>query len=111
MLVCAFDDQNFNIRFAFLLLLHLDVFVVVKKVVPVTLSPPGSIPWQHQGGTSPTPPSPSSLSSGSVSPSRHDSSWATTDLSLSSCSIASDKRGSHLWQYIPVTDWSKEQVS
>ncbi|KAH1010365.1 hypothetical protein HUJ05_004669 [Dendroctonus ponderosae] len=59
----------------------------VKKVVPVTLSPPGSTPWHHQGNTSPEPPSPSSLSSGSVSPSRHDTSWATTDLSLSSCSI------------------------
>ncbi|KAJ8934618.1 hypothetical protein NQ318_012652 [Aromia moschata] len=81
----------------------------VKKVVPVTLSPPGSTPWQHQGSTSPTPPSPSSLSSGSVSPSRHDTSWATTDLSLSSCSISSDKRSSHFWQSIPVSDWSKEQ--
>ncbi|KAJ8933539.1 hypothetical protein NQ314_013952, partial [Rhamnusium bicolor] len=82
----------------------------VKKVVPVTLSPPGSTPWQHQGSTSPTPPSPSSLSSGSVSPSRHDTSWATTDLSLSSCSISSDKRSSHFWQSAPVTEWSKEQV-
>ncbi|CAH0546934.1 unnamed protein product [Brassicogethes aeneus] len=82
----------------------------VKKVVPVTLSPPGSTPWQHLGSTSPTPPSPSSLSSGSVSPSRHDTSWATTDLSLSSCSISSDKRSSHFWQSAPVTEWNKDQV-
>uniref|UniRef100_A0AAR5P3K6 Neurabin-1 n=1 Tax=Dendroctonus ponderosae TaxID=77166 RepID=A0AAR5P3K6_DENPD len=82
----------------------------VKKVVPVTLSPPGSTPWHHQGNTSPEPPSPSSLSSGSVSPSRHDTSWATTDLSLSSCSIVSDKRGSHFWHSTPVNDWTKDQV-
>ncbi|KAK9704042.1 SAM domain (Sterile alpha motif) [Popillia japonica] len=86
----------------------------VKKVVPVTLSPPGTVPWQHQSGASPTPPSPSSLSSGSVSPSRHDSiSWSTmnpSDLSLSSCSISSDKRNSYFWQRTPVTEWSKEQV-
>lgn len=85
----------------------------VKKVVPVTLSPPGSVPWQHQSGASPTPPSPSSLSSGSVSPSRHDtwSSMHPSDISLSSCSIASsDKKGSHFWQSAPVVDWSKEQV-
>ncbi|XP_049819529.1 uncharacterized protein LOC109595347 isoform X2 [Aethina tumida] len=83
----------------------------IKKVVPVTLSPPGSTPWHHQSSTSPTPPSPSSLSSGSASPSRHDASWATTaDLSLSSCSIGSDKRGSHYWHTVPVTDWNKDQV-
>ncbi|XP_071057520.1 uncharacterized protein [Onthophagus taurus] len=84
----------------------------VKKVVPVTLSPPGTVPWQHQSGASPTPPSPSSLSSGSVSPSRHES-WSTmnpSDLSLSSCSIASDKRSSYYWQSGPVTDWTKDQV-
>ncbi|XP_076264933.1 protein phosphatase 1 regulatory subunit spinophilin isoform X17 [Rhynchophorus ferrugineus] len=80
----------------------------VKKVVPVTLSPPGSTPWHHQGNTSPEPPSPSSLSSGSVSPSRHDTSWATTDLSLSSCSIASDKRG--FMHSTPVNDWNKDHV-
>ncbi|XP_008191012.2 uncharacterized protein Spn isoform X2 [Tribolium castaneum] len=83
----------------------------VKKVVPVTLSPPGSTPWQHQGSMLPTPPSPSSLSSGSVSPSKHDASWVTTDLSLSSCSISSDKRGSQYWQSTPISEWSKDQVS
>ncbi|KAK5642531.1 hypothetical protein RI129_008698 [Pyrocoelia pectoralis] len=83
----------------------------VKKVVPVTLSPPGTVPWQQQGATSPTPPSPSSLSSGSVSPSRHDSSWThPSDLSLSCSSISSEKRGSHFWQSAPVSEWSKEQV-
>lgn len=82
----------------------------VKRVVPVTLSPPGSAPWQPQASMSPTPPSPSSLSSGSVSPSRHDSSWANTDLSLSSCSIASEKRNPHYWQSTPILDWSKDQV-
>jgi neurabin len=82
----------------------------VKKVVPVALSPPGSTPWQHQGSISPTPPSPSSLSSGSMSPSKHDTSWVTTDLSLSSCSISSDKRSSHFWHATPVNEWNKEQV-
>nr|XP_023016595.1 uncharacterized protein LOC111505922 isoform X2 [Leptinotarsa decemlineata] len=82
----------------------------VKKVVPVTLSPPGSTPWQPQTNTSPTPPSPSSLSSGSVSPSRHDASWGTTDLSLSSCSISSDKRNTNFWQSVPILDWNKDQV-
>ncbi|CAG9854132.1 unnamed protein product [Phyllotreta striolata] len=82
----------------------------VKRVVPVTLSPPGSTPWQPQMCMSPTPPSPSSLSSGSVSPSRHDSSWANTDLSLSSCSIASEKRNPQYWQSTPILDWSKDQV-
>ncbi|XP_065161310.1 uncharacterized protein Spn isoform X5 [Atheta coriaria] len=85
----------------------------MKKVAPVTLSPPGSVPWQHQSGASPTPPSPSSLSSGSVSPSRMDtwSSMHPSDISLSSCSIAScDKRNSHFWQSSAVADWSKEQV-
>lgn len=78
----------------------------------MTLSPPGNVPWQHQSGASPTPPSPSSLSSGSVSPSRHDT-WSAThpsDLSLSSCSISSDKRSSHFWQSAPVVEWTKEQV-
>ncbi|XP_044767084.1 uncharacterized protein LOC123322992 isoform X2 [Coccinella septempunctata] len=82
----------------------------VKKVAPVSLSPPGSTPWQHQGNTSPTPPSPSSLSSGSVSPSRHDMSWPTTDLSLSSLSICSEKRPSGFWHSVPVSEWTKEQV-
>ncbi|KAK9891508.1 hypothetical protein WA026_014744 [Henosepilachna vigintioctopunctata] len=82
----------------------------VKKVVPVSLSPPGSTPWQQQGSTSPTPPSPSSLSSGSASPSRHDMSWPATDLSLSSLSICSEKRPSHFWHTQPVSEWSKEQV-
>ncbi|XP_025836703.1 uncharacterized protein LOC108734606 isoform X3 [Agrilus planipennis] len=71
----------------------------------------GTVPWQQQGATSPTPPSPSSLSSGSVSPSRHDSTWTQqSDLSLSCSSINSDKRSSHFWQSAPVTEWSKEQV-
>ncbi|XP_045463648.1 uncharacterized protein LOC123673221 isoform X2 [Harmonia axyridis] len=82
----------------------------VKKVAPVSLSPPGSTPWQHQGSISPTPPSPSSLSSGSVSPSRHDMSWPTTDLSLSSLSICSEKRPSGFWHSVPVSEWTKEQV-
>jgi len=54
------------------------------------------------------------LSSGSVSPSRHDT-WSsmqlTSDVSLSSCSIASEKRGSHFWNNAPVSEWSKEQVA
>lgn len=90
----------------------------VKKVVPQTLSPPGSVPWQQQQSISPTPPSPSSLSSGSVSPAglspaRHDVSWTPphpSDLSLSSSSICSNKTSSHFWQSAPVSEWSKEQV-
>lgn len=85
----------------------------VKKVLPVTLSPPGSIPWQRETST---PPSPSSLSSGSLSPTRHDTSWTPphpSDLSLSSssiCSVSVDKRGSHIWHNAPVSEWTKEQV-
>ncbi|CAH2004152.1 unnamed protein product [Acanthoscelides obtectus] len=87
----------------------------VKRVAPVTLSPPDQTPWQHQRASSPTPPSPCSLSSGSASPSRHESSWVPTDLSLSSCSLGStttaDKR---YWQQnqpvASVNDWTKEQV-
>ncbi|CAH1180314.1 unnamed protein product [Phaedon cochleariae] len=85
-----------------------------KRVAPVTLSPPGSAPWQPQSvAAAATPPSPSSLSSGSASPSRHDaSSWgAQTDLSLSSCSLGSDKRSSaHFWHSVPILDWNKDQV-
>lgn len=93
-----------------LLFFSMLIIFLVKKVVPVALSPPGSTPWQHQGSISPTPPSPSSLSSGSMSPSKHDTSWVTTDLSLSSCSISSDKRSSHFWHATPVNEWNKEQV-
>ncbi|XP_044737225.1 uncharacterized protein LOC123299078 isoform X4 [Chrysoperla carnea] len=86
----------------------------VKKVVPQTLSPPGSVPWQQQNEA---PPSPSSLSSGSTSPSglspiRHDISWSPphpSDLNLSISSGGSDKK-SHFWQSAPVSEWSKEQV-
>jgi neurabin len=45
-----------------------------------------------------------------MSPSKHDTSWVTTDLSLSSCSISSDKRSSHFWHATPVNEWNKEQV-
>lgn len=102
----------------FILPVKTSTLITVKKVVPQTLSPPGSVPWQQQQSMSPTPPSPSSLSSGSVSPvglspARHDVSWTPphpSDLSLSSSSICSNKTSSHFWQSAPVSEWSKEQV-
>lgn len=77
----------------------------VKNVVPHSLSPPGSVPWQQQ---SQGPPSPSSISSGSNSPGYSPS--RTLDLSGSSTSFSSERKPPHYWQNGPVPEWSKEQV-
>ena len=74
----------------------------VKNVIPQSLSPPGTVPWQQQG-----PPSPSSMSSGSTSPGYSPS--RVLDLSGSSTSFSSDRRPHH-WQNGPVQEWSKDQV-
>lgn len=75
----------------------------VKNVVPQSLSPPGTVPWQQQG-----PPSPSSVSSGSTSPGYSPS--RGLDLSGSSTSFSSDKKSAAYWKNGPVHEWSKEQV-
>lgn len=80
-------------------------FDVVKTVIPQSLSPPGTVPWQQQGG----PPSPSSVSSGSTSPGYSPS--RTLDLSGSSTSFSSERKAPHHWQNGPVQEWSKDQVN
>ena len=83
---------------------------LVKNVIPNSLSPPGTVPWQpareafQQG-----PPSPSSISSsGSTSPGYSPS--RTLDLSGSSTSFSSERKNAHHWQNGPVQEWTKEQV-
>lgn len=85
----------------------------VKHVVPQSLSPPGSVPWQtqqqqQQQQQSQGPPSPSSISSGSISPSYSPS--RTLDLSGSSTSFSSDRKAPYYWTNGPVPEWSKDQV-
>lgn len=80
------------------------VIALVKQVIPQSLSPPGTVPWQQQHG----PPSPSSVSSGSTSPGYSPS--RTIDLSGSSTSFSSERRAPHHWQNGPVQEWSKDQV-
>ncbi|XP_037040441.1 uncharacterized protein LOC119077363 isoform X3 [Bradysia coprophila] len=79
----------------------------VKNILPQSLSPPGTVPWQQQSQQTTGPPSPSSMSSGSTSPGYSPS--RVVDLSGSSTSFSSDRR-SHNWQNGPVQEWSKEQV-
>lgn len=72
--------------------------------MPHSLSPPGTVPWQQQG-----PSSPSSISSnGSTSPGYSQS--RTLDLSGSSTSFSSERKSSHHWQNGPVQEWTNEQV-
>lgn len=85
------------------LLNRLYIYNLVKNVVPQSLSPPGTVPWQQQG-----PPSPSSVSSGSTSPGYSPS--RGLDLSGSSTSFSSDKKSAAYWKNGPVHEWSKEQV-
>lgn len=80
-------------------------WILVKNVIPQSLSPPGTVPWQHQQG----PPSPSSVSSGSTSPGYSPS--RTLDLSGSSTSFSSERKATHHWQNGPVQEWTKEQVN
>lgn len=82
----------------------------VKNVVPQSLSPPGTVPWQTQQQQAiQGPPSPSSISSsGSISPGYSPS--RTLDLSGSSTSFSSDRKTPYYWQNGPVPEWSKDQV-
>lgn len=83
----------------------MSVYYLVKNVIPHSLSPPGTVPWQQQG-----PPSPSSISSsGSTSPGYSPS--RTLDLSGSSTSFSSERKNAHHWQNGPVPEWTKEQAS
>ncbi|XP_030386241.1 uncharacterized protein LOC115633036 isoform X2 [Scaptodrosophila lebanonensis] len=90
----------------------------VKQVVPQSLSPPGTVPWQQQhqqqqqqqqSAHATGPPSPTSMSSGCSSPGYSPS--RTLDLSGSSSSF-SDRKAAAGYNYKggPVHEWSKEQV-
>ncbi|KRF77597.1 uncharacterized protein Spn isoform X2 [Drosophila virilis] len=91
----------------------------VKQVVPQSLSPPGTVPWQqqhfqqHQQQQSAHvtgPPSPTSMSSGCSSPGYSPS--RTLDLSGSSSSFSDKKAAVACYNYKggPVHEWTKEQV-
>ncbi|XP_055915349.1 uncharacterized protein LOC129948388 isoform X3 [Eupeodes corollae] len=83
----------------------------VKNVVPQSLSPPGTVPWQQQSQLSSShqqgPPSPTSMSSGSTSPGYSPS--RCMDLSGSSSSF-SERKSTHNYKGGPVHEWTKEQV-
>lgn len=84
----------------------------VKQVIPQSLSPPGTVPWQQQQPTSAHttgPPSPTSMSSGCSSPGYSPS--RVLDLSGSSSSF-SDRKAAAYYNYKngPVHEWTKEQV-
>ncbi|XP_055842128.1 uncharacterized protein LOC129909158 isoform X2 [Episyrphus balteatus] len=81
----------------------------VKNVVPQSLSPPGTVPWQQQSQLSHQqgPPSPTSMSSGSTSPGYSPS--RCMDLSGSSSSF-SERKSTHNYKGGPVHEWTKEQV-
>nr|XP_017022944.1 uncharacterized protein LOC108075163 isoform X3 [Drosophila kikkawai] len=91
----------------------------VKQVVPQSLSPPGTVPWQqqhlHQQQQQPSahttgPPSPTSMSSGCSSPGYSPS--RTLDLSGSSSSFSDRKAAAAGYNYKggPVHEWTKDQV-
>uniref|UniRef100_A0A1A9VN57 Neurabin-1 n=1 Tax=Glossina austeni TaxID=7395 RepID=A0A1A9VN57_GLOAU len=80
----------------------------VKQVMPKSLSPPGTVPWQQQQPSHNNgPPSPTSMSSGCSSPGYSPSKGM--DLSGSSCSF-SERKGGYNFKGGPVHEWSKEQV-
>ncbi|XP_017842387.1 uncharacterized protein LOC108599808 isoform X13 [Drosophila busckii] len=89
---------------------------LVKQVVPQSLSPPGTVPWQQQhhqqpqSGHATGPPSPTSMSSGCSSPGYSPS--RTLDLSGSSSSFSDRKAAAACYNYKggPVHEWTKEQV-
>ncbi|XP_017022952.1 uncharacterized protein Spn isoform X6 [Drosophila kikkawai] len=92
---------------------------LVKQVVPQSLSPPGTVPWQqqhlHQQQQQPSahttgPPSPTSMSSGCSSPGYSPS--RTLDLSGSSSSFSDRKAAAAGYNYKggPVHEWTKDQV-
>ncbi|XP_064539460.1 uncharacterized protein Spn isoform X3 [Drosophila montana] len=94
----------------------------VKQVVPQSLSPPGTVPWQQQhhqqhqqqqltqSAHVTGPPSPTSMSSGCSSPGYSPS--RTLDLSGSSSSFSDRKAAVACYNYKggPVHEWTKEQV-
>ncbi|XP_037940025.1 uncharacterized protein LOC119672925 isoform X2 [Teleopsis dalmanni] len=81
----------------------------VKKVIPQSLSPPGTVPWQQQQQQTTGPPSPTSMSSGCSSPGYSPS--RVLNLSGSSNSF-SDRKASAGYNYKggPVHEWTKDQV-
>lgn len=82
----------------------------VKQVIPQSLSPPGTVPWQQQTSThSNGPPSPTSMSSGCSSPGYSPS--RGLDLSGSSSSFSERKAAAYNYKGGPVHEWTKEQVS
>ncbi|XP_039149665.1 uncharacterized protein LOC6736500 isoform X1 [Drosophila simulans] len=91
----------------------------VKQVVPQSLSPPGTVPWQQQhhqqiqqqpSAHTTGPPSPTSMSSGCSSPGYSPS--RTLDLSGSSSSFSDRKAMAAGYTYKggPVHEWTKDQV-
>ncbi|XP_017070843.1 uncharacterized protein LOC108107723 isoform X11 [Drosophila eugracilis] len=91
----------------------------VKQVVPQSLSPPGTVPWQQQhhqqiqqqpSAHTTGPPSPTSMSSGCSSPGYSPS--RTLDLSGSSSSFSDRKAVAAGYTYKggPVHEWTKDQV-
>ncbi|XP_039488788.1 uncharacterized protein LOC120450068 isoform X12 [Drosophila santomea] len=92
---------------------------LVKQVVPQSLSPPGTVPWQQQhhqqiqqqpSAHTTGPPSPTSMSSGCSSPGYSPS--RTLDLSGSSSSFSDRKAMAAGYTYKggPVHEWTKDQV-
>ena len=82
----------------------------VKQVIPQSLSPPGTVPWQQQTSThSNGPPSPTSMSSGCSSPGYSPS--RGLDLSGSSSSFSERKAAAYNYKGGPVHEWTKEQVN
>ncbi|XP_017070846.1 uncharacterized protein LOC108107723 isoform X14 [Drosophila eugracilis] len=92
---------------------------LVKQVVPQSLSPPGTVPWQQQhhqqiqqqpSAHTTGPPSPTSMSSGCSSPGYSPS--RTLDLSGSSSSFSDRKAVAAGYTYKggPVHEWTKDQV-
>ncbi|XP_053955933.1 uncharacterized protein LOC128861659 isoform X6 [Anastrepha ludens] len=82
----------------------------VKQVIPQSLSPPGTVPWQQQQQQQATgPPSPTSMSSGCSSPGYSPS--RAIDLSGSSSSF-SERKAAACYNYKsgPVHEWTKDQV-
>ncbi|XP_058987914.1 uncharacterized protein LOC131800381 isoform X2 [Musca domestica] len=82
----------------------------VKQVIPQSLSPPGTVPWQQQTSSSHSngPPSPTSMSSGCSSPGYSPS--RGLDLSGSSSSFSDRKAAVYNYKGGPVHEWTKEQV-
>lgn len=91
---------------------YLPCRTLVKQVIPQSLSPPGTVPWQQQQQSVSThsngPPSPTSMSSGCSSPGYSPS--RGLDLSGSSSSFSDRKAAVYNYKGGPVHEWTKEQV-